>query len=497
MSIRKKNIYLLSFILIGLILFIFTYSIKGYEKTMTLNQALDMSFKEALKWQSDAELALITSIDNPDLTEKTNGSDGKRSWWNCIYFSPELKKELIVTIHDKKIVNVTPTTSPSPQKEFIRKNELIMSSSESVKEAISKYKLKPGINWANGYHYTLSKINSKLQLTVIGLDTDNYFTKIVFDGQDKVLLNAEHKVESGGGFFEGTSNLLSKTGKKLSVVGAAISPDYKNDKLMIIWYFLNPYQTNTSVGYSKSTDLGNNWERMNVPNFLSNIVFSKTYTEDKKLYGISDNKVFVSKNWGDTWDELFTDNDSNIISFDNFKNNVAILTQNTLYFSQDYGLNWKNVKIPNDATKVKVDLNNIFINTKDKVLKYNFKKLITIDFPSMVTNLGIDLFNDKFIVYDQQNIAIFNMITNKWDIIKSPIEINSLSIYNYSSLSLLCIQDYNNSIYKLKEGDKYEWIKINNSYPKEGRIEKVIITPEEKIYQCISSNPFWKEIPRR
>jgi hypothetical protein len=158
---------------------------KDEDNELTLKEAYTVALVKAKQWDSKAMLSYLGSVDNPDIGNKIDGSDGKRRYWNVLFTAPETNKALILTIHDKEFVNVVSTvggTSGSHKKEnLIVPEDIILDSPEALKIAKTTYKLKPGQNWAIGYHFNIYKTNNKAILEVVGLNEKNKFTQIYFD----------------------------------------------------------------------------------------------------------------------------------------------------------------------------------------------------------------------------------------------------------------------------------------------------------------------------
>ncbi|MBW9159494.1 hypothetical protein [Clostridium tagluense] len=93
-------------------------------RAIRLNKALETASITSKKWDSKAELMSLISIDNPDLSIKEDGHDGNRRYWNFIFIVPGTEKQLILTIHDKKIVNNHPGKGPIINDGYIKMKKL-------------------------------------------------------------------------------------------------------------------------------------------------------------------------------------------------------------------------------------------------------------------------------------------------------------------------------------------------------------------------------------
>ncbi len=54
-------------------------------------------------------------------------------------------------------------------------------SKEAVEKAKKDFNLKPGVTWANGYHFSIMNNGKQTFMTVTGLNAENRFTQIFYD----------------------------------------------------------------------------------------------------------------------------------------------------------------------------------------------------------------------------------------------------------------------------------------------------------------------------
>lgn len=135
------------------------------EQQLSIKQAIDLAYPSALEWNEHAELLDAISIDL-DKPGKSIGSNGKRKYWNISFGVPDTNKFYLVMIHEGKIDQVNDLTgegtSPYPQKEFIRLEEIKYDSPELLKKALKMGNIYPGKDWAKGYNFMLKKTRSEI-----------------------------------------------------------------------------------------------------------------------------------------------------------------------------------------------------------------------------------------------------------------------------------------------------------------------------------------------
>ncbi len=204
---KKILIALISFlsILILIILYKFSFyylanpalsrdSIKqtSSEDSISLIDAYNLALKEATSWNKNAQLVLITSVD--DDAQDLAGSDGKRIKWNLLFANPTLNETLQVSINDNSVSKTTINKENTFENVIIKPDSIKIDSTMILKKAKRDFNLKPGINWANGYHFSLMNNGTQTFLTVTGLTKNNLFTQIFYDSVTGNYLGS--KVES-------------------------------------------------------------------------------------------------------------------------------------------------------------------------------------------------------------------------------------------------------------------------------------------------------------
>lgn len=151
------------------------------DKSTSLLEAYNIAYSEASKFCDNAELSLITSVDEPD-SNPDQGRNGKRRYWNMIFSdSNSSDKQFIISIRDKQ-VKTEPIQQEIDRTQFINMDNLSLTSEKAVSSAINDYGLLPGQYWATGYHFVLRSFDNNIDFQVVGLDDDNNMMRIAFDG---------------------------------------------------------------------------------------------------------------------------------------------------------------------------------------------------------------------------------------------------------------------------------------------------------------------------
>ncbi|WP_143111618.1 hypothetical protein [Paenibacillus sp. BC26] len=148
---------------------------------ITVKQAVRIGVMKAKEWDDKASLALVTSVD--ENLGGSRGFTGRRYNWNLIFINHDYTESLILSISKGHITNFVPIKGRNDY-DFINTEDVKVDSPTLVEIAKTKYKLKPGTEWATGYHFTLSNIDHLPCLRVVGLDRQGRFTKLYFNVRD-------------------------------------------------------------------------------------------------------------------------------------------------------------------------------------------------------------------------------------------------------------------------------------------------------------------------
>ncbi|MBL4931669.1 hypothetical protein [Clostridium paridis] len=69
--------------------------------------------------------------------------------------------------------------------------DIKIDSTDLIQKTKKDFDLKPGINWANGYHFSLMNNGNQTFLTITGLTGDNQFTQIFYDSKTGALIGSK------------------------------------------------------------------------------------------------------------------------------------------------------------------------------------------------------------------------------------------------------------------------------------------------------------------
>lgn len=154
-----------------------------------LFDAYQIAFAEAIKWDEDALPYFITSVDDRIDDVFVKGEDGKRHYWNFDFVVENTNKHLIITLHDKAIVNIIEAESCANNDCIIDIEKLNISTAEAVLIAKETYGLLPGTDWAQGYHFVLENEGMVLVLAVVGLNESGEMSRIFFNAETGTVIS--------------------------------------------------------------------------------------------------------------------------------------------------------------------------------------------------------------------------------------------------------------------------------------------------------------------
>lgn len=491
---KKIKFLVLSTILVVVSLMLFLGLKLNNNRAINLTKALEIATSKAKNWDSRAELMSLSSVDNPDLIVSENGHDGNRRYWNFIFIVPGSGKQLILTIHDKKIVNNISSEVPIINDEFIRKEEINITSQEAVKKCIEYFNTKPGKDWAGGYHFTLNKQNNIVVLSIICLDKEDYFTRISFNATTKQLISANRKIPKGGGVFKENSKFDLNNGKQVSVLGASISPNFVKDNSIIVWYLINPYKQNMYLTANITRNDGISWETINIKEDFLKIFFSDAYATDNLIYAITRKGLIVSSDYGHTWKQIFA-SQLEILDCYTVGQKILLRTEKEIYVSSDKGVSWNRLDTQLKADFVNIDFNgDIYIVSNNRILKKINNSWIDMNAPISGNILDIKMTTKYLVAYTSDSVNILNIKNNKWDVVSN---INGIeNIFVDLNNQIYCL--VNNSLIKLEKDNLTNlWTRRKININAEGKLVDLLCNPMNNLYFCMSSNQEWEYIERR
>ncbi|WP_010093233.1 hypothetical protein [Ornithinibacillus scapharcae] len=159
------------------------------EESLTLNEAIDIAQKEALKWNKEALLYNGLSVDRD---ETPTGMDGRRKNWNIKFGIPYKTDLYLVTIRDGKIWGEThlPNELESmPDSYFVSDiKDFKFDSPELLEKSKKVTNIYPGDTFAKGYNYGFTKDPEKnIPLSMV----------IGWDESKKVMIYLQYNAKTG------------------------------------------------------------------------------------------------------------------------------------------------------------------------------------------------------------------------------------------------------------------------------------------------------------
>lgn len=153
-----------------------------------LFDAYQIASAEAIKWDKAALPYFIASVDDSIDNGFVKGEDGKRHYWNFDFVVENLNKHLIITLHDKAIVNIIEAESCVNNDCIIDIEKLNISTSEAVRIAKETHGLLPGTGWAQGYHFVIENEGMVLVLAVVGLNESGEMSRVFFNAETGAVI---------------------------------------------------------------------------------------------------------------------------------------------------------------------------------------------------------------------------------------------------------------------------------------------------------------------
>lgn len=500
---KYKKTILFSVIILGLIILLGFKKFNFINKNdcLTLNEALRIASNKATEWDSKSVLLSMTSVDNPALTEKYDGHDGKRRYWNFQFAIPNTDKLLLITIHDGQVISSSEVKESNINENlFISQNEIKLTSQDAIKKCSSYFNIKPGVNWAAGYHFTLDKVDGKPILSIVCSDKEGYFSTISFNAKSGELISAQRKVPNGGGLYHDKSKVNLNENELVSTVGITKSPNFLVDKTMISWYLTNPLKSNMSLVASITNDGGITWNKLKIKDDFSEILFSDSYSSDKTIYAITSKGLTYSKDSGNSWNTILS-SESPVLSVSVNKNKILAVTEDDLQLSSDKGKTWNRVDAPQNIKVASLDSRgNIILCSNNELFKENNKSWVKIKPPFTGEILGMKADKDYIFVYTNKDIGILKLKNNTWKVVSNLTDIQTISVSStYQDASQLYVLSAGNMVTRIRlNKDLESWIseKINliNNY--EGEIVDLVPGTSNSLYICTGSNEKWEKMKR-
>jgi hypothetical protein len=151
-------------------------SLKG---ELSLMEAYQLALKEAKSYNKDAQLVLVTSVDDDE--KELAGSTGTRKKWNLVFANIPAEETLLVSIDNASITKTSTSKEKTMESNVINIDLMKIDSKYVIEKAKKDLDLKPGINWAKGYHFSIMNNGKQTFMTVTGLNSENQFTQVFYD----------------------------------------------------------------------------------------------------------------------------------------------------------------------------------------------------------------------------------------------------------------------------------------------------------------------------
>lgn len=216
--IKKKNVYIsigivcLALFMCVFILYLTTTESKevvvpfSEEKAITMKEAIAMAYEEVIKLSDDAKLVAVTSADASDQQVGDSGESGKRVHWNLKFTDSKTIEDgvdntpttYVIYISEGRFIRSVETKFGNNTK--IEDSDLILDSSDAVTIAKNQKGLKPGENWAIGYHFVMryfpideDQKTERLILEVVGLSPNGNFANVYIDEKTGEIVESIEK----------------------------------------------------------------------------------------------------------------------------------------------------------------------------------------------------------------------------------------------------------------------------------------------------------------
>jgi hypothetical protein len=161
-------------------------------KEYSMQEAYKLGITKAKEWNKNAELVIMSSVDDDGKQE--SGANGKRKKWNLIFADISSQQTILLLIDRGKSVKAAAHEEKILEEIIIPSSNIQMDSNDLIERVKTEFKLKPGMNWANGYHFSIMNNGKKTFVVVTGYTEDNCFTQIYFDSQTGEYINSRVNV---------------------------------------------------------------------------------------------------------------------------------------------------------------------------------------------------------------------------------------------------------------------------------------------------------------
>lgn len=185
-------------------------------QAVTMKEAIAIAYEDVRQFSKNAKLVKIISTDTMDNPTSASGESGKRVAWNLMFTDPRSSDEVQGASYNVYVSNGKVASHKKVdfgQHKTISDSDLTLDSSHAVSIAKNQKAIKPGKDWAIGYHFDLEyfPINNEIEkesliIEVFGLSPKGNFAHVDID--------------------EKTGNIVDAIEKTYDAVGNAIWTDF-------------------------------------------------------------------------------------------------------------------------------------------------------------------------------------------------------------------------------------------------------------------------------
>lgn len=494
--LKKLVAILLTLVIVSSAFFINRYMHKK-DTSLSLIESLKIASDYAYNKNKNLKLIKATSVDYPEKSSIDKGTNGKRLVWNFLFGDVDSNKGLIVFVTEGKIGSVKEVSSTFSTSDYISIDDILLDSKDIIKISRNNYQLKPGVNFAVGYHYTLNKVEKNIVLSVLGLDTDGYMTNISYDAKSKTKLRIEHKLPNGGKFLKNNININLSGNTPISANKVFILPSEQLYSTVITSYFINPYSSFMKPAASISYDSGKSWTNIKFNQEIIDILFSKSYVDDNFAYIITPNEVFSSTDQFNSFKSLLKLNNENIIKAYYNKPTLIVLTDKKLYLSNVFSSSWKSIDIPSETYSTFIDNSgNIYAVTNKSLYVRENEAWREIAFPEQISIRDLVVSDNQLILTNYKKLYILDIPSKKWSIVM--LNNNAIGMYDgshsYSKNTFYILFDNNSlNVFERKEGSK-EWTSSKVPNINTANLQDIKCDSLGNNFICTSAKYEWSEI---
>lgn len=432
-----------------------------------------------------AQVQMLTSVDNPDDHNFDKGSDGKKRFWNFDIAIPDTEKHILLSIKDKKISNYLEIESVVNNSELISLNleKQIISSTEIVSEVIKKYNLKPSKNWAYGYQFVLEVRESTPTLSIVATDSSSNMARIYIDAINKNVLSATHKIISGGGIYKNNDMINIPNYDNNSVLGISQTADNLDKDNLLVWGWFDDTLESKIPKAFISKDEGFSWSEIKIMDTPISMWFSPD--DFSKIFMVTNTSLYVTNDYGNEWTSMINDSYNSIIESTHFNKNISIVSDNKLLISRDNGNTWIKDDLDIQFNNVMLTNDHVFLLSNNLILQKKVENWESIFDITDKEIIGVKTLNNYLVIFSKNKLYKYSTQSSTWQEIDLQKEIENIFFKN-NDIYLYC---NNGELYKLIEDTNSLKIVLKDNT--NGYLTNLIITDTNNYYYVKSGVESW------